>query len=286
MEKKQTQPPSRFNEGSLVKDLEKKGIGRPSTYAAIIDKIHARRGYVTKSKNVFTPTELGCRIVDDLAKHFTFMKYEYTKDMEDKLDQIEVGKVDYTNMLTNFFDPFKIELRTAQKSQDKDGGHDCDKCGERMKLKHSKYGFFIACSGYPKCKNTQSVELDGDKIKIKDTRVIVDDVLCPNCNSGMFKRDGKFGPFYSCSTYPKCKGTRKVPFGKKCSKCNSELFMTAFKGVPKLACMGYPDCKNIEDIPPGTKVNWVDPQGLKRKKRSKKQKHIITETRPNAHQRN
>ena len=82
----------------------------------------------------------------------------------------------------------------------------------------------------------------------------------------MFKRDGKFGPFYSCSKYPTCSGKRKVPFGKQCPKCSSELFMTVFKGVPKLACMGYPDCKHVEEIPPGTKVDWINPKKLTPKK--------------------
>lgn len=273
-EKKQTQPPPRYNEGSLVKELEKRGIGRPSTYAAIIGKI-SDRNYVTKSKNVFTPTEIGCRVIDDLVKHFKFLEYEYTKLMEDKLDQIEVGSLDYVDMLSNFFVPFKDELKKAQGSQDKDGGSDCDKCGKRMKLKHGRFGYYIACSDHPKCKNTQSVELDGDKIVPKNGRAIVPGQFCPDCGAGMIKRDGKFGPFYSCSEYPKCKGTRKIPFGKKCPKCNGELYMTAFKGDPKLACMGYPDCKHVEDLPPGTKVNWLDPKKLTRKK-SKKVEKILS----------
>ena len=270
-EKKQTQPPPRYSEGTLVKELEKRGIGRPSTYAAIIGKI-SDRNYVTKSKNIFTPTEIGCRVTDDLKKHFNFMQYEYTKEMENRLDKIELGKLGYVEMLNDFFTPFKTELRTAQSSLDKDGGHDCDKCGKRMKLKHSKYGYFIACSGYPECKYVIGVELDGDKIVIRERHKIVDGIFCSKCNNGMVLRDGQFGPFYSCSTYPKCKGTKKVPFGKKCPKCNNELFLTVFKDQPKLACMGYPNCKHVEDVPLGTKINWINPKKLKQKKNRRVEK--------------
>lgn len=274
IEKKQTQPPPRYSEGALVKELEKRGIGRPSTYAAIIGKI-SDRNYVTKSKNVFTPTEIGCRVSDDLKKHFAFMEYEYTKEMEERLDKIELGKLSYVKMLTDFFEPFKKQLRNAQSSLDKDSGYTCDKCGKSMKLKHSRFGYFIACSGYPECKNAIGVELNGEKIVIRPQHQIIDGVFCPNCNAGMVRRDGQFGPFYSCSKYPKCKGSRKVPFGKKCSKCNNELFLTIFKDQPKLACMGYPNCKHVEDIPPGTKLNWMNPKKLKKKKKSKKVERMV-----------
>ena len=273
-EKKQTQPPPRYSEGSLVKELEKRGIGRPSTYAAIIGKI-SDRAYVVKASNVFTPTEVGRKVANDLKKHFKFMEYDYTKEMEDRLDQIEGGKLKYIDMLTSFFEPFKNELRSAQSSLDKDGGQDCDKCGKRMKLKHSKFGYFIGCSGYPACKTAINVTLDGEKIVLKPERKIADGVTCPKCGAGMYYRDGKFGPFYSCSKYPSCNGSAKIPFGKKCQKCNSDLFLTAFKGIPKLACMGYPNCKNIEEVPPGTKVNWIDPKEIQGKKKNRRVQKIL-----------
>ena len=141
-----------------------------------------------------------------------------------------------------------------------------------MKLKHSKYGYFISCSGYPKCKNIKGVELNGEEIVIQEKHKPVPGVNCPTCNAAMVKRDGKFGPFYSCSEYPKCKGTRKVPFGKKCSKCSSDLYLTLFKDQPKLACTAYPNCKNIEDVPPGTKINWINPKKLSKKKYSGRKK--------------
>lgn len=275
-EKKQTQPPPRYNDGSIIKELEKREIGRPSTYATIIGKL-SNRNYVIKSKNQFTPTDMGRQVVDALAAHFTFMSYDYTKDMEDKLDKIADGTANYLSTLTDFYSVFKNELKSAYTSTQKDGGHDCDKCGKRMILKHSRYGFFISCSGYPECKNIKGVVLEGDKIILNEKHKVVDGVTCPECNSGMVRRDGQFGPFYSCSTYPKCYGKRRIPFGKKCSDCGSELFMTAFKGDPKLACMGYPNCKHVEDIPPGTNVNWLNPKTLepKEKKKTKKVEKII-----------
>jgi len=275
-EKKQTQPPPRYSEGALVKELEKRGIGRPSTYAAIIGKI-SDRSYVTKSKNVFTPTEIGCKITDDLKKHFMFMEYEYTKLMEEKLDKIEVGDLEYVKMLTEFFEPFKTQLRAAQQSLNKDGGQDCDKCGKRMVLKHGKFGHFIACPGYPDCKNTIGVELDGDKISIRKSHEIADGVECPKCNSEMILKHGKFGQFCSCIKYPKCDGTKQVPFGKKCPKCNNELTLSIFKDKMRLNCMGYPNCKHVEDPPPGTKLKYIDPSKPKKTKKNKKVEKILNE---------
>lgn len=131
-----------------------------------------------------------------------------------------------------------------------------------MLLKHSRYGFFIACSGYPDCKNTIGVELHGDNIVLRPKHDVLDDIKCPKCNAGMVRRDGKFGPFYSCSRYPKCYGSRKIPFGKKCTKCNEEMYMTVFNGEPKLACMGYPKCKNVENLPEEADPKWIDPNKI------------------------
>lgn len=258
-EKKQTNPPPRFNEGSLVKELEKRGIGRPSTYATIISKI-SDRNYASKSKNVFTPTELGCQVVDELSKHFSFMNYDYTAQMEEKLDKIENGELSYLEMMNDFFPPFKEELKKAKTAEEKDGGEDCEKCGKRKKLKHGRFGFYVACENYKECKTSKSVEIKDGQIVPKNPKELVDGVLCPLCGEGMIKRDGKWGPFYGCSLgWPKCKGSRKIPFGVKCKKCDNDMHMTVFKGVAKLACMGYPDCKNIEEIPQGTQVNWAVP---------------------------
>lgn len=259
--KKQTKPPPRFSEASLIKELKNKGIGRPSTYATIMDKIKDRN-YVLSKKNVFHATEIGKKVVDGLSKYFKFMEYDYTASMESQLDKIAEGELDYVNMLNGFWGGFKKELKEAYEAGYTKAGIDCEKCNSPMILRHSQFGYFVACSSYPDCKNTKNAELDGDKIIIKDKREIIKGIKCPKCKGDMIRRDGKFGPFYACTKYPGCKGTAKIPFGKKCPKCNSELFLTVFGNDPKLGCMGYPLCRHSEDVPKGTKVNWVAPNKI------------------------
>lgn len=267
--KKQTKPPARYSEASLIKELKNKGIGRPSTYAAIMDRIKDRN-YVVAKKNVFHATDTGDRVVQGLNKYFKFMNYDYTASMESQLDKIEHGEVDYVNMLSGFWGEFKDELKAAYESGYTKAGIKCEKCNKDMILRHSKFGYFVACSGYPDCRNTKNAELDGEKILIKEKRDIIEGVNCPKCSGEMIRRDGKFGPFYACLKYPSCKGTAKIPFGKKCPKCNNELFLTVFGNEPKLGCMGYPKCKNVENVPKGTKVGWIAPNKIQptRKKRA------------------
>lgn len=214
LEKKETQPPSRYSEGTLIKELEKKGIGRPSTYAAIIDKI-SKRSYVSKEKNCFVPTDTGEKLVNKLSEFFSFMKYEYTADMEKQLDKIADGKLKYVNMLSSFYNSFSEELKTARKSIYSGGEMNCEKCGEVMVLRNGKYGHFIACSGYPECKNIKSAEVKDGKVIIKKGNKKAQDkqyskIKCPDCNSPMIKRTSSFGEFYGCSKYPNCKGIKKV----------------------------------------------------------------------------
>jgi DNA topoisomerase-1 len=279
-EQKFTQPPPRYSEKLLIEELEKKGIGRPSTYAAIMSKI-TDRNYVTRKVNVFVPTDLGKKVVDNLVKHFDFVEYKYTADMELQLDKIADGKSDYLTTMKDFYNPFSIQLKKAYSSGKKDYGFACDKCQDKMELKHGKFGFYMACVGYPKCKNTFSCDLVDEKpIRKASAPTIVSGVECPKCGAGMVKKDGKFGPFYSCSTYPKCNGSGKVPFGKQCDKCGKELYATVFNGQLKLACMGYPMCRNVEDIPEQeTKGNWIDPKNLKPKKIDKNVKKVLNSSR-------
>lgn len=268
-EKKSTQPPPRYSEKTLIKELEKRGIGRPSTYAAIMGKI-TDRSYIVKKGEMFNATDTGKNVVDSLAKHFSFMEYKYTADMEEELDKIADGKLDYLNMMNGFYTPFSVQLKDAYTAHRKDYGFKCDACQKKMYLKHGKFGFFMACENYPECKNTFSCEMVNEVPVPKEKVVpVVSGVFCPKCNAGMIKRDGKFGPFYSCSTYPKCNGLSKIPFGKKCIKCNAEMYMTILNSEMKLACMGYPNCKNVEDLPPNAKVNWIDPSAIKDKKTNK-----------------
>ncbi|MDP2683512.1 MAG: type I DNA topoisomerase [bacterium] len=253
-----TKPPSRFTEKTLIEELKKKGIGRPSTYAAIMGKI-TYKAYVIKKANSFISTKCGQDVVDNLIKHFEFMNYDYTADMEEKLDQIADGKLAYIKMLTAFYTPFKTQLKKAYMSSHTDYGYTCNKCNEKMILKHGKFGFFLACLDYPKCKNTLNVEMANDKPIVKPGTVRdiepVKGVQCPKCTSDMVKRDGKFGPFYSCIKYPACKGIRKVPFGKKCSACGYELYATLYNEESVLFCMNYPNCTHREAMPTGSVAN-------------------------------
>lgn len=272
-EQKFTVPPSRYTEKTLIKVLEKKGIGRPSTYAAIMSKI-THKNYVEKKANAFIPTDRGKQVVDNLIKYFDFMNYDYTAAMEGKLDKIADGKLAYVDMLTDFYSPFQKELKTAYMSDHKDYGINCDKCSSRMILKHGKFGFFLSCIEYPQCKSSLNCDMVNDEpvIKPRFSVELIKGVECPNCKSGMVKRDGKFGPFYACSEYPRCKGTRKVPYGKKCVKCGGELYATIYNEDNVLFCMNYPDCKHSESLPEGELAN---PKKLTGKKLPKKISNLL-----------
>lgn len=262
-EQKFTQPPSRFNEGSLVKELERRGIGRPSTFANIISKI-TDRNYVEKKKEMFVSTDLGKKIINLLDNKFDFINYEYTANMEIKLDKIAEGKLDYAQMMKDFYTPFESNLEKAKLSLFKETNHICEKCNSVMLLKHGKFGYYISCSNVKNCKNNKSVELNNDEIVIKTSwkNPVVDGILCPKCGSGMFKRDGKFGPFYSCSQYPSCSGTSKFLIDKNCEKCGCAFYATAFNEELKLACSGYPNCKNIKNLPSDIKIDWISPNKI------------------------
>src|SRR5690606_34433020 len=142
--------------------------------------------------------------------------------------------------------PFRAEFGKAKNSDGKDAGINCPICGSNMVVRHSQYGFFAGCISYPDCRGLVGVRLEDDQVIVQEKHEKISDVKCPECDSEMVRRDGKFGPFYSCSNYPRCIGKMKIPFGKKCSKCSSELYQTVFNNEPKLACMAYPNCKNVE----------------------------------------
>jgi DNA topoisomerase-1 len=275
-EQKFTQPPGRYGEGSLVKELEKRGIGRPATYADIIEKIKGR-GYVELKGKVYHGTDIGKTVIDALKKNFKFLELEYTAEMETKLDKIAEGNLTYVTMMNDFFTPFQDELKTAYADNQQDSGFTCEKCSNKMVIKHGRFGFYISCIG-SKCKTTISCDVVDGKAILKEhakQEVAPEDVKCPKCDSEMFKKDGKFGPFYSCMTYPKCNGSRKIPFGKKCNKCNNEFYLTIFNNEPKLACMGYPNCKNIVDVPGENSNKWVNPKKFQQKKIKRSIKKVL-----------
>ena len=210
-EQKFTQPPPRFNEGSLVKALEENGIGRPSTYASIICVLQAR-DYVNKIEGTFRPTILGRRLVDKLL-HPVFddiLDVEYTARMEDQLDEIEKGKADYKETLDAFYKSFKKDLKRAAKEMPNfkegqpTGRRPCDKCGQgEMVEKAGKFGIFLACSRYPDCDNTK--ELEPAEAPTEEL-----DETCENCGQPMVVKRGRFGMFLACTGYPECKTTRKI----------------------------------------------------------------------------
>ena len=253
-EQKFTQPPPRYKEATLVRELETNEIGRPSTYAAIMQKICETRNFVEKKNEVLHPTESGTKVVELLDKYFSFMKYGYTAEMEKKLDLIEQGEYSYVKAMSEFFDPFKKELDAAYKEYECDTDYTCNKCGSGMILKKSSFGYFLGCSAYPDCKTIMECEVDGDKIVVKEKKkeFAPEDVSCPKCNAKMVLRNGKFGEYYACSDYPNCFGNRKKPYGKKCPTCGKELFRTVFTRPPMqgavLCCTGYPSCDYVEKL--------------------------------------
>jgi len=276
-EQKFTQPPPRYSEAGLVKELEKRGIGRPSTYADIIEKIKGR-GYVELKGKIYHGTELGKKVVDILVKNFKFMEIDYTANMEKQLDDIAEGKLTYVEMLDSFFKPFQIELKAAYDQGIMEYEEIC-KCGGKMFVRHGMYGLYVRCINYKiSCNNTFSCDVvDGKVIKKEFVREAVEGVYCPKCENGMVEKNGKWGRYYSCVDYPHCVGSRKIPFGVKCEKCGvNEMYQTSFSGIPKLACMGYPSCKNIIDIPKGKNVDWINPDDLQSKKPKKYIKKVLS----------
>ncbi|MFZ4795848.1 MAG: type I DNA topoisomerase [Bacteroidia bacterium] len=251
-EQKFTQPPSRFKKSTLINELEVKGIGRPSTYAAIMEKICETRNFVEEKNDILYPTENGIKVVELLDKNFSFMQYNFTAEMEKKLDLIEKSEYTYLQVMTDFYNPFKSELDKAYASGECETDYSCNKCGSYMILKKGYLGYFLGCSKYPECKTTISCEVKDDKIYPidKEKEFAPEDIRCPECNDRMVCRKGFYGDYYSCCSYPVCMGKAKIPYGKKCPACNSELFRTLFSKPPiqgaVLCCTGYPVCKYIE----------------------------------------
>ena len=218
-----TQPPPRFSEASLVKELEERGIGRPSTYAAIMSTI-VDRGYVEKKESRFWPTELGILVNGLLVVSFPMIvSSDFTAKMEADLDHVEDGTEDWRKLLAGFYAPFKIDLETA-KTEMRDVKREeiatdfvCEKCEKPMIIKWGRNGSFLACQGYPECRSTKEVvkNLDGtyDIVPPQTT-----DELCDTCRAGMLVKRGRFGTFLACSKYPDCKTTKPMSLGVKCPR--------------------------------------------------------------------
>lgn len=254
---RETQPPPRYTEATLIKELEERGIGRPSTYAAIISNIQDRK-YVEKQKGRFVPTELGFLITKLLDKAFPeIMNPEFTASMEEKLDRIEEGEIDHIDMLKKFYSSFENMLKDAIRNfntyRDEISITEvrCDKCGSFMSVKVNKFGSYLACTNYPKCKNTKAFYRDekGNVVLSRDR--ILEDRSCPECKSELVVKDGRFGEFISCIRYPECKYTETVTTGIKCpNNCGGELIKRkSLKGRVFFRCSNYPKCKFITSYP-------------------------------------
>jgi DNA topoisomerase-1 len=300
-----TEPPPRFTEATLVKTLEEKGIGRPSTYATILVIIQNRE-YVEKLQGRFYPTQLGMLVSDMLVKNFSdIFEVAYTARMEEELDEVEEGKLTWTEALEEFYKKFKKDLRVAEREMedikgegiptdlkcekcgkpmvirlgrngaflsctgypDCDGTSDlppelaakystpgppapevpeqsCEKCGKPMAVKRGRFGFFLACTGYPECRNTKKIVMkEGAATAVSDTLL---EEKCPECGNQLALKHGRYGQFTACSNYPQCKYVKRQTLGIPCPEkgCTGELVARRTRrGKTFYGCSRYPECK-------------------------------------------
>lgn len=249
-EQKFTQPPPRYSEASLVRELEEKGIGRPSTYAAIISTIQDRE-YVRLEKGKFYPSELGVVVTGLLVKSFpTILDMAFTADMENKLDAIESGERKRVETLREFYTIFSDELNKAKtemkniKREEEPTDLKCDKCGSPMIIKWGRNGKFVACSNYPECKNTMNINRDANG-ELSKEEVEYSDQICEKCGKRMVYKRGRFGRFLGCEAYPACKSTKAISMGVKCPEKGCKGHLTekrTKKGKSFYGCTKYPDC--------------------------------------------
>jgi DNA topoisomerase-1 len=245
-----TQPPPRFSEATLVKELEAKGIGRPSTYATIMSTIQDRK-YTEKTEGRFKPTELGALVSDLLVERFSeLMDYNFTAKMEDNLDKIEEGGLKWVDIVMGFYEPFDRDLNDAMESLGKVKPEDiptdevCDKCNKPMVIKWGRHGRFIACTGYPECKNTKPLESENGKNGAGSAEPETTDEKCQNCGAPMVIKSGRFGRFIACSKYPECKTTKAISIGVKCPDDGGDIVeRRTKKGKLFYSCGNYPKCK-------------------------------------------
>jgi len=247
-----TQPPPRFSEATLVKELEEKGIGRPSTYAAILSTIQ-ERGYVEKKEARLYPTELGVMVNGLLVKSFPeIVSTDFTAQMEERLDEVEEGRQEWVRLLQDFYVPFEKDLEKAKiemrdvKREETPTEHNCEKCGKTMVIKWGRNGHFLACSGYPECRNTKEYvrAADGSITVVATTRET--DEKCPTCGSPMIIRRGRFGEFMACSKYPECKTTAPITIGVMCPKEGCGGYLTekrSRRGKVFFGCANYSKTK-------------------------------------------
>ena len=261
-----TEPPPRYTEASLVKVLEEKGIGRPSTYATILTTIQDRE-YVVKEQGKFRPSELGTVVTTMLVRHFEeIFDLQYTARMEEELDEVEEGKMTWVEALDEFYKKFQKDLKKASKNMENLKAQElptdqvCEKCGSPMVQKWGQFGSFLACSGYPECKNTKEIakeEVAGKEGSEGGAEAEIEP--CENCGKPMALKRGRFGQFYACTGYPECKTTRKIigsggapkkpdiVLDETCPQCKeAKLVIKDGRFGPFTSCSNYPKCKYIK----------------------------------------
>jgi len=261
-----TEPPPRYNEASLVKELEERGIGRPSTYATILSTIQERQ-YVQKIGGKFIPTEIGLVVTDLLVANFAdIFDPQYTARLEEELDEIEDGKETWTAALAGFYKKFEKDLRYAEKHMEnikrmeKPTEEKCERCGSPLVLKWGKHGSFFACSSYKKddpesCTFTKENPIALPELDTAEMPETTQEEYCENCGRVMVLKRGRFGQFMACTGYPDCKTTRRLDQGKKvpdvpleetCPQCKRNLVLRHGRYGEFISCSGYPDCKYIK----------------------------------------
>jgi len=269
-----TQPPPRYSEATLVKTLEREGIGRPSTYAPIIQTIQDR-GYVKQEKRRFYATELGEIVTDLLIPHFPeILEVGFTSNLEKDLDKVERADADWKQVLRGFYDKFADDLERAAtemksiKENPEVSDVKCEKCGKPMVYRWAKNAKFLACSGFPDCRSTLSLDEDGN---VKKTEVVETEHECEKCGSPMVIRDGRRGRFLACSAFPKCRNTKDVDedgnpiepeiTDEKCEKCGSPMAIKRGRRGRFLACTAFPKCRNAKPLP-GEEKKEPEPAGV------------------------
>jgi len=249
--KHDTQPPARYTEATLVKELEKRDIGRPSTYAPTMSTI-IDRGYIKKDGMKLFPQEVALIVTDLLVENFPeIVDFNFTAKMEDQLDEIAEGKLVWQEAIKEFYVPFEKNLaeknKTVEKSSQVSQETDevCPDCGEKLFIKLGRFGKFYACGGYPKCKYTKPFLESGSKAEEKQMEKAIEE-KCPECKADLVLKEGRFGVFAACSNYPKCKFTKAIiiPSGVKCPNCGKDLVQKRTrKGRTFWGCSSYPKCK-------------------------------------------
>jgi DNA topoisomerase-1 len=263
-----TEPPPRYNEATLVKRLEADGVGRPSTYASILSTIQERE-YVTKEGGRFRPTELGMVVTDLLIESFDdIFDVKYTARMEEELDEIEEGKLDWREAMAEFYGRFARDLEHAEehmtdiKRMEKPIDEQCPKCGKGLVIKWGRHGSFIACTGYPDCTYTRELPVDLPDVDGANLSEQGDEEYCENCGRPMVLKKGRFGTFFACTGYPDCKTTKPIggqqkkpdqPLDEKCPQCGNNLVLKTGRYGEFTACSNYPGCKYVKQKTIGVK---------------------------------